>query len=77
MFPLIKLAKKLKDDKKNKHGHNKHRRFPLIKLAKKLKEYYALLPADYYGKFPLIKLAKKLKDVGTIPGEIKELICFH
>ena len=36
MFPLIKLAKKLKADTVGTGGDS-HTRFPLIKLAKKLK----------------------------------------
>ena len=62
LFPLIKLAKKLKDDSNGILG-SATTAFPLIKLAKKLK-------VDYWGRtmglmlmaFPLIKLAKKLKD---------------
>ncbi len=64
MFPLIKLAKKLKEvpptlDFPGKGAET----FPLIKLAKKLKA--GLIKRGTRGKqmFPLIKLAKKLKDV--------------
>ena len=37
LFPLIKLAKKLKENVKNRTARVL-RQFPLIKLAKKLKE---------------------------------------
>ncbi len=63
LFPLIKLAKKLKDAK----GQSLLERipgtfeFPLIKLAKKLKEQLFCPSAPSMGLFPLIKLAKKLK----------------
>ena len=65
MFPLIKLAKKLKDGQRFKSGEkNLPARFPLIKLAKKLKERYRYLAYTFsHFKFPLIKLAKKLKDI--------------
>ncbi len=59
MFPLIKLAKKLKvfETAGDDLG-----RFPLIKLAKKLKEDLAKLEGIFPElSFPLIKLAKKLK----------------
>jgi hypothetical protein len=56
-FPLIKLAKKLKDSSPRGDG-NERNLFPLIKLAKKLKE---VIPAFLFVigclEFPLIKLA--------------------
>jgi len=62
VFPLIKLAKKLKGEKYDKGEWTQE--FPLIKLAKKLKgvidsNYTNLTPGLW---FPLIKLAKKLKE---------------
>ena len=62
-FPLIKLAKKLKDFNKN-NCNSQRSKFPLIKLAKKLKEE-ALKKSAQTLVFPLIKLAKKLKE-GTV-----------
>ena len=60
-FPLIKLAKKLKECYKPIGNSNKKSMFPLIKLAKKLKDTET---CPYLGQFqfPLIKLAKKLKE---------------
>jgi len=64
-FPLIKLAKKLKDNNSSRRCNCSHW-FPLIKLAKKLKVFKFELEelAKLVGEFPLIKLAKKLKDRG-------------
>ncbi len=62
LFPLIKLAKKLKAYlRKALQNWEETEAFPLIKLAKKLK--VLTLPVDSNGdlEFPLIKLAKKLK----------------
>ncbi len=59
-FPLIKLAKKLKDVGDYTKIKPINVGFPLIKLAKKLKELLSL-PLEDNGLFPLIKLAKKLK----------------
>ena len=42
MFPLIKLAKKLKDVVNRIHFVPESKLFPLIKLAKKLKEQNSL-----------------------------------
>ncbi len=62
-FPLIKLAKKLKDGVGRGAGAYRVRsEFPLIKLAKKLKEKFERRDFILIG-FPLIKLAKKLKEV--------------
>ncbi len=63
MFPLIKLAKKLKVAPQQASWPGS-RSFPLIKLAKKLKAGDAVLRGPYISRvvFPLIKLAKKLKD---------------
>ena len=61
MFPLIKLAKKLKAPRPRRSPSQAPSwPFPLIKLAKKLKavSVYPSLPEK---TFPLIKLAKKLK----------------
>ena len=61
MFPLIKLAKKLKDIAR-RCRYGVYAEFPLIKLAKKLKVCRTLwLRPDPNFLFPLIKLAKKLK----------------
>ncbi len=60
MFPLIKLAKKLKVLIVIAAGMAFCLLFPLIKLAKKLKVLKLSLPF-YCFLFPLIKLAKKLK----------------
>ncbi len=60
LFPLIKLAKKLKGEKKWLPT-TQPCKFPLIKLAKKLKEGKPK-PFLQPSRFPLIKLAKKLKD---------------
>ncbi len=57
-FPLIKLAKKLKDPLERSLSMAM---FPLIKLAKKLKDFAWLDLFGYQRWFPLIKLAKKLK----------------
>ncbi len=59
MFPLIKLAKKLKVEEQM--TDNRTHLFPLIKLAKKLKAVGAIHELPLLGWFPLIKLAKKLK----------------
>ena len=63
-FPLIKLAKKLKDNGEGTRIVLNHDpKFPLIKLAKKLKA--TAVPEGGFGialLFPLIKLAKKLKE---------------
>jgi hypothetical protein len=74
VFPLIKLAKKLK-------GSNLLSfyppAFPLIKLAKKLKaatSSTALIRVT--PSFPLIKLAKKLKEEMSFV-QSKLLLCFH
>ena len=70
MFPLIKLAKKLKA-KKRQNWLETANEFPLIKLAKKLKEGVRI----QYGKlklFPLIKLAKKLKERRQKTAELAE-----
>ena len=58
MFPLIKLAKKLKVMTLQE---GKVKPFPLIKLAKKLKGWFSVLLLAQTRRFPLIKLAKKLK----------------
>ncbi len=64
LFPLIKLAKKLKVFwVPVKRGH--FRKFPLIKLAKKLKVIIAGIICFVATGFPLIKLAKKLKETGS------------
>ncbi len=62
MFPLIKLAKKLKEEYVITTDEFLAS-FPLIKLAKKLKGEEVWFN---YGResFPLIKLAKKLKVLG-------------
>ncbi len=62
MFPLIKLAKKLKVTGPTGESWPLTPGFPLIKLAKKLKETFitdVTIPDEI--QFPLIKLAKKLK----------------
>ncbi len=61
-FPLIKLAKKLKDVE-NAVTITLRLVFPLIKLAKKLKASHGLPMRMATLSFPLIKLAKKLKDL--------------
>ena len=59
-FPLIKLAKKLKDA--SSCCRRMWMKFPLIKLAKKLKEVWTTVWTGVQRfEFPLIKLAKKLK----------------
>ena len=58
-FPLIKLAKKLKDTIEEQMRAIAE--FPLIKLAKKLKVEESSKQEDQPSTFPLIKLAKKLK----------------
>ena len=58
VFPLIKLAKKLKVMTLQE---GKVKPFPLIKLAKKLKGWFSVLLLAQTRRFPLIKLAKKLK----------------
>ena len=67
VFPLIKLAKKLKVgsvlDDLEKNGE---KGFPLIKLAKKLK-VSVKNSMNENSLFPLIKLAKKLKVCGRYP----------
>ena len=73
MFPLIKLAKKLKESAALAAGYVVM--FPLIKLAKKLKgvRFSAwCLPL----MFPLIKLAKKLK-VFIAVNILRFLLRFH
>ncbi len=62
-FPLIKLAKKLKESRQQFCEKTGWKKFPLIKLAKKLKEDKRTNQMNYpeYPLFPLIKLAKKLK----------------
>ena len=68
-FPLIKLAKKLKEAKSKRFFKDYGNwLFPLIKLAKKLK--VPSLPEEpetdvEIQEFPLIKLAKKLKASAT------------
>ena len=64
MFPLIKLAKKLKE-KKGAAKVKSAIMFPLIKLAKKLKGNPVATMNNIITQelFPLIKLAKKLKEV--------------
>ena len=69
VFPLIKLAKKLKDQYLQEKTNGALKWFPLIKLAKKLKEG----PNGNEKRsrahwFPLIKLAKKLKGAIGLPG---------
>ncbi len=60
-FPLIKLAKKLKEQLSG--IPLQFIAFPLIKLAKKLKDFCLFCEYLIWVKaFPLIKLAKKLKD---------------
>ena len=66
LFPLIKLAKKLKDGKLVGTGSTGISRFPLIKLAKKLKDNDREWLCSQV-QFPLIKLAKKLKEAGQSP----------
>ncbi len=44
LFPLIKLAKKLKDGIGHSRWETMMRMFPLIKLAKKLKAFYSHPP---------------------------------
>ena len=60
VFPLIKLAKKLKEVIRVDIFDMK-KLFPLIKLAKKLKDSNQAGTLVFL-QFPLIKLAKKLKD---------------
>ncbi len=73
-FPLIKLAKKLKDRISRKRRATS--RFPLIKLAKKLKEYeFDGIKGNLEEMFPLIKLAKKLK-AGKTMLTLPELLEF-
>ncbi len=65
-FPLIKLAKKLKDKFLEANPSKEEEQFPLIKLAKKLKVFvFYQKKGNHMSKsqFPLIKLAKKLKEV--------------
>jgi hypothetical protein len=61
LFPLIKLAKKLKVEHARKL-QNQASTFPLIKLAKKLKAGVEPTFTPQEAWFPLIKLAKKLKE---------------
>ena len=62
LFPLIKLAKKLKACRKNRNRKSTSSfTFPLIKLAKKLKDIAGYTIVITHQVFPLIKLAKKLK----------------
>ncbi len=66
MFPLIKLAKKLKGSVDRHRLVKSNLLFPLIKLAKKLKVFIAIalvIAIATTPRFPLIKLAKKLKDI--------------
>jgi hypothetical protein len=67
VFPLIKLAKKLKAFCTKLKRTLKKEKFPLIKLAKKLKVLFLFL--FLRKKFPLIKLAKKLKEALPIPND--------
>ena len=64
LFPLIKLAKKLKEVKSRRdRRYSQRTEFPLIKLAKKLKGGIPRIRGVCVAQgFPLIKLAKKLKD---------------
>ena len=72
LFPLIKLAKKLKGNNSNLDTPAPSL-FPLIKLAKKLKDYCAGIKIQYPNKpFPLIKLAKKLKATCTGKASLSE-----
>ncbi len=71
MFPLIKLAKKLKGGMISQFK-NPTSTFPLIKLAKKLKVEELFKLCKKLERFPLIKLAKKLKDdAGEVKKEFK------
>ena len=69
MFPLIKLAKKLKGFGFGLVVLEPHPVFPLIKLAKKLKDPRKHDNNNTRTWFPLIKLAKKLKENGSSPSE--------
>ncbi len=51
MFPLIKLAKKLKDKFLEANPSKEEEQFPLIKLAKKLKENRCPVFQDKYTGF--------------------------
>jgi hypothetical protein len=75
-FPLIKLAKKLKDQHQKK-VKVQNRTFPLIKLAKKLKDSPNQENHDDDKTFPLIKLAKKLKDKSSKEAFERPLPSFH
>jgi len=76
LFPLIKLAKKLKAATAQNQATKLFRMFPLIKLAKKLKAvptpYRNALLSKRKITFPLIKLAKKLKATLWLPYTFKE-----
>ncbi len=50
-FPLIKLAKKLKEKRKICPSLNTKRSFPLIKLAKKLKDHNEMMVEELLKRF--------------------------
>ena len=78
LFPLIKLAKKLKEKCATSVSAANAQTFPLIKLAKKLKvENLKKLQLIEVEPFPLIKLAKKLKEF-CLDNEFETLtVGFH